>query len=49
MSGDMICNNLSFDAADSRRTTTDEPLMLVKMTTLPDGSRRKANKIHIHH
>lgn len=49
MSVDMIRNNSFFDAADSRRSSADDPLTRAKTVSLPDGSRRKANKIHIHH
>jgi hypothetical protein len=49
MSGDMIRNNSFFDAAESRRSSVDDPLTRTKTTALPDGSRRPTNKIHIHH
>ena len=49
MSGDMIRNDSFFDASDSRRSSADDPLTRVRTTALPDGSRRKTNKIHIHH
>ena len=49
MSGDMIRHDSFFDAADSRRSSADDPLTQAKTTRLPDGSRRNTSKIHIHH
>jgi hypothetical protein len=49
LSGDMIRNNTFFDAADSRRSSVDDPLTRERTTLRPDGSRTKTSKIHIHH
>jgi hypothetical protein len=49
MSGDMIRNDSFFDASDPRRSRADDPLTRARTTALPNWSRRKTNKIHIHH
>jgi hypothetical protein len=49
MSDDMIRHDTFFNASDSRRSGADDPLTRVRTTALPDGSKRKPIKIHIHH
>ena len=50
LSGDMIHNDSFFDAADSRKANPTDPRTRTKAgTPLANGSRKVANRMHLHH
>jgi hypothetical protein len=50
LSGDMIHNDSFFDAADSRKASSSDPHTRMKAgTLLANGSRKAANRMHLHH